>query len=806
MVGIVGRSNIVRHWVRVSSGLARLSGSVAFAVLASCSGSSGGGGGGNSNLASNPDAAYLDAVAEPSAPAVAGDWSGSQEYLNSTGLGQVKAAEGYARRIGGLPGGQGVRIAIIDSGIDVSHPDLGNLADTSWIAGNEELVGDSHATFVAGIAGASRTQSSNPNDIHGLAYRATLVNFQAARPSQTQANGFVSFSTDDLVDAMRAASGLTVGETAVESDIFNLSLGAVASSDSTFARLRDAMRGAANAGKIMVLAAGNEGGSGTPHDRLQPIYPAAYADDTGIAGHAIVVGNLTSTDQAAASSNLCGDAQDYCLFAPGTSIRSTLNSGAYGIGTGTSFAAPYVAGAAAVVKAAFPGVSSRDVVDRLLLTAADLGDVGVDSTFGRGRLDLEAAMAPVGPTALPTGTVVDGPSIALDASTLQLGPGLRLGQASAERLERVMALDSMGFPFPVDLGDAISTTKRDHGLASFIGGDRRSLATAGWDAAEVMAFIDADRLDNVAEGSARTSLRQQAEADEVLPLHVSADVTDHLNIFAALNQGVAAPIGIESGLAERRATFMQTGQFFSPFDMLTSGASGAGVGFSPAEGTDIAVSAFTSLLEREGTENALQRLDVRQKLSDAVDIRLGLGFIQEDGAFIGGRSGGAFGEGTSARSQFLTLSLLGPVTEDVDWFASYSRGRSSIGEADDALIGSWSNTRSEAFGAGLIMRDLARDDDGLTFMIGQPFRQERAEATIDLPVARKPDGTVVTRSERLNFAPTAREISAEIGYRLPLGESDDHHVRAAGFLRVNPDHDPNRDPDTGFGLAYRWTF
>ena len=726
--------------------------------------------------------------------------------MNSTGLGQVKAAEGYARRSGGLPGGQGVRIAIIDSGIDVTHPDLGNLADTSWIAGDEALTGDSHATFVAGIAAASRTQSSNPNDIHGLAYRATLVNFQAARPSQTQANGFVSFSTDDLVDAMRAASGLTSGETAVESDILNLSLGAIASSDSTFVRLQDAMRGAADAGKIMVLAAGNEGGSGTPADRLQPIYPAAYADDAGIAGHAIVVGNLTSTDQAAASSNFCGDTQDYCLFAPGTSIRSTLKDGAYGIGTGTSFAAPYVAGAAAVVKAAFPGVSSRDVVDRLLLTAADLGDVGVDSTFGRGRLDLEAAMAPVGPTALPTGSEVDGPSITLAASSLQLRPGLRLDSASARRLERVMTLDRMGFPFPVDLADAVSTAKRDHGLAAFISDDSRSLAAAGAGSAAVRAFVDAGGEEGGFAKPSATSLRQQADEDEAVPLHVSADVANRLHVFAALNQGAGSQLGLGSGLAERKATFMQSGQFFSPFDGLVSGSSGAGIGFDAAEGTEIMVAAFTSLAEQGGVQNALQRLDVKQRLPGSIDLRFGLGLVQEDGAFIGSKADGAFGEGTSARSQFLTLSLLGPVTEDIDWFASYSRGRSSIGEADDALLSSWSNTQGEAFGAGLVIRDLAKADDGLTLLIGQPFRQEHTEATIDLPVARKPDGTVVTRRKKLDFAPRAREVSAEIGYRLPFGDDGEHDLRAAGFLRLNPDHDPNRDPDTGFGLAYRWTF
>ncbi|MDH3663122.1 MAG: S8 family serine peptidase, partial [Alphaproteobacteria bacterium] len=191
---------------------APLAAGVTALLLASCSG--GGGGGGGFNLQINPSANYLSPAAEPSLPAVAADWSGSLEYTNSTGLSQLKAAEGYARRGGGLPGGQGARIAIIDSGIDVTHPDLGNLAKTSWTAGGEALVGDSHGTFVAGIAGASRTQSVNPNDMHGIAYRATLVNFQASRPSQ----GNNSFATDDLVDAIHTASGLVAGASAVEAD------------------------------------------------------------------------------------------------------------------------------------------------------------------------------------------------------------------------------------------------------------------------------------------------------------------------------------------------------------------------------------------------------------------------------------------------------------------------------------------------------------------------------------------------------------------------------------------------------------
>jgi len=790
--------------VRLSAHLMRTFGSLALMSLAGCSG--GGGERSGGSLPTNPNANFLDAIAEPTSPATATDWSSSREYMNSTGLAQLNAAEGYALRSGGLPGGQGVRIAIIDSGIDITHPDLGNLAPTSWIAGNESLVSESHATFVAGIAGASRTQSVNPNDIHGIAYRATLVNFQAARPSQTEANGFVSFSTPDLIDAIQAASGLSMGDEEFESDILNLSLGAPSSSDSTFSGILDAMREAADQGKIMVIAAGNEGVSFDPDDRLQPIFPAAYVDDIGIAGYAIAVGNLTATNEAAASSSLCGETQNYCLFAPGTSVQSTLDGGLYGVGSGTSFAAPYVAGAAAVVKAAFPGVSNRDVVNRLLLTAEDLGDPGVDSTFGRGLLDLEAAMAPVGPTGIPIGATIEGPTAAIESSSLRLGPGMSMNSAATALLERVLSIDAMGFPFPVNLGEVVDTTERDHGLTSFVNGGTGAVTSSGVGGTEVVAFLSEDSLANRAAQAASTSLRQLDEATATVPLRLSAVVTDHAEVFLALNDPSTARPQLDLALAALQPTLMSSGSFFASYDGLAQASNGGGVRFSPADGAEITASASISFNEGDRSQSAVQRVDLTQALPGGIDLQLGLGLMQEDDGFVGGQARGAFGEGTSARSQFLTVSLLGPVTPGVDWFASYSRGRSSIDEGEEALLGDWSTARSEAFAAGLVMRGLAKDDDGLTLMAGQPLRQEKVEATLELPVARTPEGIVVTAREQVDFAPEAREVATSIGYRLPFGQGNDHAISTLGFLRLNPDHDPDRKPVVGGGLTYRWRF
>lgn len=774
-------------------------------ALSSCSGGGGSSGNDLGNVSANPAANFLQQIAEPSTPFTTSDWTSSQEYLNSTGLGQLKAAEGYARRQGGLPGGKGVRIAVIDSGIDVTHPDLGNLAAYSWTAGNEAITGENHATFVAGIMGASRTQTTDPNDMHGIAYLATLVNFQAARPSTTQNNGDVTFTSNDLAQAINTASGLTDDSPAVTSDIINLSLGAYSSSDSTFASLRTAMRAAAGAGKIMVLAAGNEGLD--PTRKLQPIYPASYADDVGIAGHAIVVGNLTSSNQAAASSSHCGDTKNYCLFAPGTGIRSTVNGGGYGVGSGTSFAAPYVSGAAAVVKAAFPGVSATDVVNRLLLTAADLGTVGVDSVFGRGRLDLEAAMAPVGPVGLPIGPTVEGPSLVVADSIVQLGSAFAMSAESRAFLDRAVGLDEMGFPFPLGLGGRVDTAERATGLESFIGADR-AVGTGAWlPQGRLQAQITDDARTNLSGGNVHeTGQDSRSSPDPELTLTFRAEPSANINMFASLSGSSTTDVGLAEALADRSMSSFGLGTFLAPFDQLAGRQSGGGLAISPAEGFDIAISAFTSVADETEPVVSLQKAEIVKTLPGDLEVRLSIGALQEEAAFLGGKATGAFGEGISSRSQFMHLSVVGALTRQIDWFGAYNRGDASISDRANGLLDSWGHVQSESFAVGLAIRDIATDGDRFSLMVGQPLRAKQADVAIDLPVGRTPEGAVVTETRKLDLAPEAREIATEFAYRLPLDRGQDHEIKAGGFVRLNPDHDPDRAPDLGLGLSYRWQF
>ena len=115
-------------------------------------------------------------------------------------------------------------------------------------------------------------------------------------------------------------------------------------------------------------------------------------------GHWLVAVAVDSSNRIASFSNGCGVAKGWCLAAPGVRIRTAdileNEGGGRQVVNGTSFAAPHVSGAAAVLKSAFPNLGAKQIVTLLLVTAQDLGDFGVDDVYGHGLVDLEKATRP----------------------------------------------------------------------------------------------------------------------------------------------------------------------------------------------------------------------------------------------------------------------------------------------------------------------------------------------------------------------------------------------------------------------------
>ena len=249
--------------------------------------------------------------------------------------------------------GRGVRVGVIDSGVN-PHPGLGDrlLTGRNYMEDAEDPDDTAdeygHGTSVAGlIAGAG------DHGYIGTAPEAELV------PLKITNGKAIKVST-----ICRAIYG---GIDDYDCDVLNLSLGVTGE----FQSLKEAVDYAESQNVLLVSAVGNTG-------RTTAYYPAGYDSVIGV-GAVDQDGNVSSRSNHNAS---------VFLTAPGTDVRSLDASGSYSLHTGTSFAVPQVAGAAAVLLGIDPTLSPWEIMDLLATSAIDRGTEGCDEYYGYGILNL----------------------------------------------------------------------------------------------------------------------------------------------------------------------------------------------------------------------------------------------------------------------------------------------------------------------------------------------------------------------------------------------------------------------------------
>lgn len=289
------------------------------------------------------------------------------ELTNSWGVAHIGA--GLVHGSGNK--GSGVKIAIIDSGVDYTHPDLAaNYAGGKDFINNDDdpMDDDGHGTHVAGSALAR----DNDAGVVGVAPEATFYALKVLNENGTGPISAVIAALDWVVLHGIHITNNSYG-TSVDPGILT----------------KEAFDRAEAAGIINIAAAGNTGDCVGTGDNVG--YPARYTSVVAVAA-------TTSSNGSPCFSSTGPDVE---LAAPGFEVNSTLPGGTYGLGSGTSMASPHVAGTAALVlNAGAIDVNGNgrvnDEVRRLLdCTARDLGNVGRDTWYGFGLVDAAAAVAAV---------------------------------------------------------------------------------------------------------------------------------------------------------------------------------------------------------------------------------------------------------------------------------------------------------------------------------------------------------------------------------------------------------------------------
>jgi subtilisin family serine protease len=307
------------------------------------------------------------ALAPTYQPGVAWEWQWDAARMNAVPDEVLRAASR-------------VKIAVIDSGADVSAPDVGNKAPQTWnVLSRSHAVRDvvGHGTFVSSLAAGA---TGDGVGIAGFGGDARLLVIKAI-----DSHGYIT----DVDEAAAIVYAVRHG-----AKIINLSIGG---SQTSLIEQR-AIRYAARHGVLLVAAAGNEYEQGN-----QVEYPAALLQPVGSRGRGGIGLAVGATTMAGARARFSNTGTYLSLAAPGENVFAAESAdstwpraqppwaspGYYGWASGTSFAAPEVSGAAALVWGANPGLTARQVAAVLEQSASGNG---WGPELGWGRLDAGAAV------------------------------------------------------------------------------------------------------------------------------------------------------------------------------------------------------------------------------------------------------------------------------------------------------------------------------------------------------------------------------------------------------------------------------
>ncbi len=441
-------------------------------------------------------------------------------------------------------------------------------------------------------------------------------------------------------------------------------------------------------------------------------------------GHWVAAAAVDRDGTIASYSNRCGMAADFCIAAPGGDVdpstgRITPSTGipvAY-FGhhegdvvsggawvSGTSFAAPTVAGGLAVMKQLFRGqMSGAALVTRLFATADKTGRYADEDVYGQGLMDLGAATAPVGAMTVAGGASVAAGGAALRGTGLALGRAFGDGPAAALAGREIAAFDALGAPFWFDLGGLVGAARGP---------------------------APAERL--------RGLLAPERPRRAAL-------LAPEMAALAPADAGVPVPGRLRAGLLEAPT---------APGHLALAGSAAAA---SLDMGGGFAATAFS----RRGGGPRVVGSALSWRPSGGAGLTAG--WLAERAELLGSSATGAFG-GVSAETGFAGVETgfaLGPwrIAAAAEIGAVTPRHRRS-------LVAGLSDLLTTAFALDAT-RPLAGGDT-LRLSLAQPLRVERGRAVLSVPVGRTWGGAVLRRQVAAGLEPSGRQIDVAARWRRPL--------------------------------------
>ena len=572
--------------------------------------------------------------------------------------------------------------------------------------------------------------------------------------------------------------------------VINMSLGGSAPDSQLLA----AMQNAVNAGIILVISAGNDGEDPALGGNADPF---ALVPAQTFPGQVIIAGSVgvdgpggNNIDQLSTFSNRAGAGQNWYLTALGNGVRTIDQTGAGFFYSGTSFSAPIITGAVALVAQAFPNMTGAQIVDLLFQTADDLGAAGDDPIYGQGRLNIARAFQPVGTTSLAgTNQTVTLANIGGDLPEAA-GDG---GQGSMGAI----ILDGYSRAFAIDLAKGMRQAGSRQPLARALSGHARSSSASAGPLSIAMTVTERRGLRGMFDLAQTGIGPEDARRSRLVAGSALARIDSKTKAAFGIAQGAKA--------IERQLTGAQAGAFLIARD--TSGDPGfqARRGASVAVRRDLGFAGVTLSAEEgrvwQNIETAATDSPYRwtgmtldRSFGRSNWVSAGISRLDEKRTLLGGRLGSAFGNSGSS-SLFLDLEARRELGSG--WSATLAGRRGWTDFAGGRF-------QSAAYSFDLAKLGVLNGRDRFGVRLSQPLRIEKGGIAMILPTSYDYATESATNSmSRLSFTPSGRELDAELSYSTLLG---DGWLGANLFMRRQPGHIAAADADMGAAIRYSLDF
>ena len=735
------------------------------AISALLLGCGGGGGGGMPQV--QPPGPLPQPPPPPPAP-TADDFQ-TTEYNRMGALDAVKAAQAYALGYTGA----GVIIGIVDFNFQLGaaeidyHPDsLGPNAQA--VAMYEAQVGetvdsDPHGHAVAGLAAAKK----NDTLVHGIAFDAQVlaVDYFSNVNETVITQGGVVYHVSDPWTYITARGSRIINVS------FGYDSGDIIPNPPQVSEVyvtASPAQGVLN-GALLVASAGNSGGANPSLSNQDIIADLMSANAlTGGPGAFIIAGSVNANNQISSFSNRAGNARDHYMVAPGEDL-TVIWQGGLAIGSGTSFTAPLISGAAALMLDRWPNLTGRQVADILFQSATDLGAMGVDAVYGHGLLNVEAALQPMGSSNV---AVANGAAPAVYATGMVLSPAFGDAPGFRAALSRVAILDGFGRDFTLDASRAVYSRPSVPDLFGMMEQRFRWRGTSydiGRDA-QFSYMLREDRADAI---------------NAFRALNGAEDIDSHETVFRFSGTREEASWSAGTGLSLREAlsphdaddpfsAMSLTGAFFPQLGVGRGAFATARVAFGDDTGLSFAIAeaqmrdAYDGAGFAPDTWNhaAAVRLD-----HEAGRSRLGfeLGGLVEEGGVLGTLAAGGLTLSEQAATMWMSATSETALDERWTLKASLTVAAAGMQHPGSSLIESVGPVYATSFSFGLAGRDVLARGDALAFAVGQPLRAEQAPVALMTGIARdRMTGAVIMTPAQSSFTPSGRELDLETAYRFAL--------------------------------------